>query len=87
MAGSIDTTTKVNLGILGTLVAMAAAGAFYFGGLKATAVSVDQSLKSMRAALDRNTMEIQKGNTLDAVFDSRVNELERRVTEIEREKK
>jgi len=87
MATSIDTTTKVNLGILGTLVAMAAAGAFYFGGLKATATSVDQSLKSMRSALDRNTREIQKGNTLDAVFTTSIEELRRRVTELERARK
>ena len=86
MASSIDTTTKVNLGILGTLVIMAASGAFYFGGLKAQAASVDQSLKSMRLALDRNTTEISKGNTLDAVMLARMVELERRIGEIERDK-
>ena len=87
MTNIIDKTTKVNLGILGTLVVMAATGAFYFGGLKESVGSVDQSLRAVHIALDRNTAEIAKGHTLDAVMQARIGELERRIAEIERSKR
>ena len=86
MASTIDATTKVNLGILGTLVVMAATGAFYFGGLKASVASVDQSLKEMKIALDRNSSAIASSATSAAVRDAVIEALERRIRELERDK-
>lgn len=84
MTTVIDKTTRVNLAILGTLVSMAAIGAFYFGGIKTTVESVDKSLRSMQVALDRNTTTLAKGATLDAVLQARIDGLERREVRIDK---
>lgn len=86
MTNIIDKTTKVNLGILGTLVSMAAVGAFWFSGLKTSFVSVDESLQKVEVALDRNTRQIAEASKSQAVLDSRMRDLERRILEIERAK-
>lgn len=81
---SLDSTTRVNLGILGTLVSMAAVGAFYFAGLKASFASVDESLQEVKDALERNTRQIADSSKTQAVMDVQIEELRRRILELER---
>ena len=83
MAGSIDKTTKVNLGILGSLVVVAAYGSFYLSSLNTSVQSMDASLKEVKRALDRNTGQIIHDGKALVVLQTQFQGLERRVHALE----
>ncbi len=86
MADTIDKTTKVNLGILGTLIAMTALGAYRLSDLSSQVQTLGDNMKEVRRALDRNTAQINNDGKSVVILQTQVTALERRVRELERGK-
>ncbi len=86
MSDTIDKTTKVNLGILGTLIAMAWLGATKLSDLSSEVKGLRVDVKEVKQALDRNSTQIANDGKSSAVMGSRLNDIERRVLELERSK-
>lgn len=65
---TIDQTTKVNLGILGTLLVSAVGGAAFMSSLKTSVDSMAQGLTEVKTAIDRNTHQIANDGREQAVM-------------------
>lgn len=83
-ANTIDKTTKVNLGILGTLLVSAVGGAAYLTTLNSNVVAVVEGQDELKHAIDRNTEQLMNDGKALAVLDTLVKTIDRRVGELER---
>ena len=86
MANSIDTTTKVNIGILGTLLVSTIGGTFFFASLQGSVEAMSENLRDVKTAIDRNTAQIASDGRELGVLQAHVNSLLQRVTQLESKK-
>lgn len=95
MTGTIDKMTKVSLGIVGTLIVLAAVGGYHISNqlnslearsvkLEATVHGMDNTLQEVKQALNENTAQIGHDGKALAVQQNQIEALERRVLELER---
>lgn len=84
MATTLDRTTKVNLGILGTLLGSAVGGAVYLTTLNSNVVQVSERMVDVKQAIDRNTAQLAHDGRTLAVLESIVKTLVPRVERLEK---
>jgi hypothetical protein len=82
--GTIDRTTKVNLGILFTMLASVAAGAFWAANVNSNVVQLVKSVDDLKTAVERNSSLISSKSEAIAVLTKMVEILDRRVTDLEK---
>lgn len=80
---TIDKTTKVNLGILLTLLTSLGGGAVYLTRLNGHVIQVVTTLHEVRKILDNNTAKLDRDGRTLAVLETLVGTIERRVTMLE----
>ncbi len=81
---TIDQSTKVNLGILGTLLASSIGGAVYLTTLHTSVEHVSHTLTEVKAAIERTNAQLTMDGKTLLVLDTLVQSLERRVTALEK---
>lgn len=86
MANSIDQATKVNLGILGTLLASAVGGAVYLSTLHSSVEHVSQTLTEVKQAIDKTNAQLSVDSKALAVLQALTDSLERRLAILEKDK-
>lgn len=84
MPNTIDPTTKVNIGILGTLLASAIGGAAYLATLRTSVDGMNKTLQDVKLAIDRNTHQIANDGRHLAELKAQIEGLKARVESIER---
>ena len=80
---TIDSATKVNIGILITLVGAFAGGAAYMGSLRAEFVQVRQSIDRMEKAFEKLASQAQTDGRDLTGLKAKLAEIERRLERIE----
>ncbi len=80
---TIDQTTKVNLGILGTLLVSAVGGAAYLATLRTSVDGMNATLKDVKLAIDRNTHQITSDGRKMAELKAQIADMQRRITSLE----
>jgi len=80
---TIDKATRVNLGILLTLIGASGGGAVYLTNLNANVLAVTQKLDKVEQAIDRTNSIIARDGKVLAVLESTVGSLLRRVEALE----
>lgn len=86
MAANIDQATKVNLGILGTLLASAVGGAVYLSTLHSSVEHVSQTLTEVKASIDKTNAQLASDSKALAVLQALVGSVEQRLTALEKER-
>lgn len=81
---TIDQATKINLGILGTLLASSIGGAVYLTTLHTSVEHVSHTLTEVKAAIERTNAQLTLDGKTLLVLDTLVQSLERRVTALEK---
>jgi len=83
---TLDRTTKVNVGILVTLLASTGGGAAYLTTMNTNVLGVTKSLGEVKQAIDRITVQLQHDGKSLAVLQALVQTLDRRVADLEKSK-
>lgn len=77
MANTITSATKINLGMLGTLLVGLTGGALFVAKLDTNVETLIAVNEKMVDAIDRNTAQLARNVTSIAVLDNRVKVLEK----------
>lgn len=85
MPAVLDRTTKVNLGILATLLTSAVGGAAYLTKLNANVEAVVLGQSALTRAIDRNTEQLAHDSRALAVLETLVQTIDRRVGALEKQ--
>lgn len=85
-SSAIDATTKVNIGILGTLLTSAVGGAFFFASMQGSVDAMSQRLTDVKIAIDRNTAQITSDGRTIGILQARIDSLMQRVNTLESKK-
>jgi len=80
----IDQTTKVNIGILGTLLVSAVGGAAYLASLKTSVDTMGEALQDVKQAIDRNTHQIANDGRQMAELKAQLEAVKARLASLER---
>lgn len=83
-ATTIDKATKVNLGILGTLVVSAVGGGIYLGTLRTEFGEVKASIGRMERSIDKIAAQAQVDGRDLAMVRARLDALELRIQALEK---
>lgn len=86
-ANSITSATKVNLGILGTMLVATATSVLYLSSLNSSVDNLSRNLDQVKAAIDRNTMQLATDSRALAVLETIVGTIDRRVIALEADRK
>jgi len=85
MASTIDTTTKINIGIRTTsLVAAVFGGAVYLTQMRTGIDSMRDAIVELKTALNRNTAQLAIDSKDQAILRELVRAVDARVTALER---
>lgn len=80
---TIDQTSKISLGILGSMLVGIGGGAIYLSTLNANVIHVADSLQEVKEAINRNTETLTRDGKNLAILEALVNRIEMRVSKIE----
>lgn len=84
MTATIDQATKVNIGILGTLLASVVGGTVYLSTLHTSVSHISTTLTEVKSAIDRTNQQMAADGRSLAVLETFVQSIERRVIELEK---
>jgi hypothetical protein len=86
MATTIDQATKVNIGILGTLLISVVGATIYLSTLQVNVAHISTTLSEVKSAIDRTNLQLSLDGKALAVLETLVQSIERRVSELEKAK-
>jgi cell division protein FtsL len=79
----IDKTTTVNIVLVIALIGAAATGAIKLGHMDMTLQGTNRGIMELKAAVDRNTLQIGNDSKTQAVQGVQIRDLERRIRHLE----
>ena len=80
---TIDSNTRVNIGILGTILSCGIGGAVYLTTLNANVIEVSERMVDVKKAIDRNTEQLAVEGRALAVLETLVQTMNHRLTVLE----
>lgn len=83
---TIDQATKVNIGILGTLLASAIGGSVYLSTLHSSVEHVSRTLTELKQSIDKTNAQLASDSKALAVLQALVETAERRLSELEKDR-
>jgi Tfp pilus assembly protein PilO len=83
---TIDQATKVNLGILGTLLVSVIGATVYLSTLQVNVAHISSTLSEVKSAIDRTNLQMSLEGKSLAVLQALVQSIERRVELLEKDR-
>lgn len=83
---TIDQATKVNLGILGTLLVSVIGATIYLSTLQVNVAHISSTLSEVKSAIDRTNLQMSLEGKSLAVLQALVQSIERRVELLEKDR-
>jgi Tfp pilus assembly protein PilO len=83
---TIDQATKVNLGILGTLLVSVIGATIYLSTLQVNVAHISSTLSEVKSAIDRTNLQLSMDGKTLAVLETLVQSIERRVDALEKQR-
>lgn len=86
MATTIDQATKVNIGILGTMIVSVIGATIYLSTLQVNVAHISTTLGEVKDAINRTNLQLTIDGKSLAVLETLVQSIERRVSLLEKDK-